>query len=133
MKICLVHPHRVTREMLIRTLTSRLNATVVDFSCIEDLLDSSMDYDVFVLYNIFGRDKMDRWEGVKWIRVEKPEALIVSMVHDRFFDRGFSSSGGDAILLRVGDEIEGLVKLIKEGHTGKMFFVVSGSIDKRRE
>jgi hypothetical protein len=132
-KISLVHPHRVTREVLIRSLAGRLDATVVDFSCIEDLLSSSMDYDVFVLYNIFGREKMDRWEGVKWIRFNKPDALIVAMVHHRFFDRRFAPPGGDAILLRVGDEIEGLIKLIKEGRPGKLFFVVSGLMQERRE
>ncbi len=130
MKISLVHPHRVTREVLVRTLATRLDATVIDFSCLEDLLGSSMDYDVFVLYNIFGREKMDRWEGVKWIRFKKPAALIISMVHHRFFDHRFSAPGGDAVLLRVSNETEGLIKLIQQGHTAKSFILVSGMIDK---
>jgi len=133
MRISVVHPHRVTREMLSHTLAGRLGATVVDFSSIEDLLGSSMDYDVFVLYNIFGREKMDRWEGVKWIRYNKPEALIISMVHHRFFDRRFAAPGGDAVLLRVGDETEGLIKLIQQGHKSKSFILISGLIDKSRD
>jgi hypothetical protein len=132
MKISVVHPHRVTRKVLSHTLATRLDATVVDFSCLEDLLNSSMDYDVFVLYNLFGREKMDRWEGVKWIRFKKPEALIVSMVHHRFFDRRFAAPGGDAILLRAGDETEGLIKLIQQGHKAKSFILVSGMKDAQR-
>ena len=46
-----------------------------------------MSYDAFVLYNIFGREKLDRWEGIKWIRQFKPEALIIAMIHKRFFGR----------------------------------------------
>jgi len=130
MKISVVHPHHLTCEVLNRTLTSRLNATVVDFTSIEDLLSSSMDYDVFVLYNLFGREKMDRWEGVKWIRFKKPEALIISMVHHRFFDRRFAAPGGDAVLLQAGNETEGLIKLVNQGHKAKSFILVSGMLDK---
>ena len=131
MKISVVHPHRVTREVLSQTLTKRLDATVIDFASIEDLLSSSMDYDVFVLYNLYGREKMDRWEGVKWIRFKKPEALIISMVHHRFFDRRFDAPGGDALLLRAGEETEGLINLVKQGHTAKSFILVSGMTDKQ--
>jgi hypothetical protein len=130
MKISVVHPHHLTCEVLTRTLASRLNATVVDFTSIEDLLTSSMDYDVFVLYNLFGREKMDRWEGVKWIRFKKPEALIISMVHHRYFDRRFAAPGGDAVLLRAGNETEGLIKLVQQGHKAKSFILVSGTLDK---
>ena len=131
MKISVVHPHHLTCEVLNHTLTNRLNATVDDFTSIEDLLSSSMDYDVFVLYNLFGREKMDRWEGVKWIRFKKPEALIISMVHHRFFDRRFAAPGGDAVLLRAGNETEGLIKLINQGHKAKSFILVSGMMDKQ--
>jgi hypothetical protein len=133
MKISVVHRHHLTREVLCQTLASRLDATVVDFSSIEDLLRSSMGYDVFVLYNIFGRDKMDRWEGVKWIRFKKTEALIISMVHYRFFDRRYSAPGGDAVLLRAGEETEGLIKLVKQGNKAKSFILVSGMTDKPGE
>lgn len=131
MRLSLVHPHRVIREVLTRALSSKLDAEVVGFSCIENLLTSSMNYDVFVVYNIFGRDKIDRWEGVKWIRYYKPEALIISMIHYRFFDRKYAPPGADAILLCVGDEIEELVKLIKTGQRAKSFILVSGYIHKK--
>jgi hypothetical protein len=129
MRISLVHQHRVTREVLGRTLALRLNATVIDFSNIEDMLKSSMDYDVFVLYNYFGRDKMERWQGIKWIRAVKPHALIISMIHNRFFERRAAPPGGDAVILRVGDEIEGLVQLIREQPMGKSYILISGTMD----
>jgi len=128
MRISVVHPHRVTREVLARTLARRLDAEVIEFSSIENLLDSSMNYDVFVLYNIFGREKMDRWEGVKWIRANKPDALILSMVHRRFFDRRFSPPGSDAILLRAGEEIERMQALIQQNLKGKSYILVSGEV-----
>lgn len=128
MKISLVHPHRLTREVLARTLTLRLGASVVDFSNLEDLLSSSMDYDVFVLYNIFGRTKLDRWEAVPWIRTNKPEALIISMVHHRFFNRRHASPGGDAVLLNVGNETEDLIKVIQKGVKGKSYILLSGMV-----
>jgi hypothetical protein len=130
MRISLVHPHRMTREVLSRSISNKTHGEVIGFSSIEDLLDSSMEYDVFVLYNMFGREKMDRWEGVKWIRGQKPDALIISMIHKRFFDRKSAPPGSDAVNLRAGEEIEALVRVIQEGHKGKSFVLVSGHPDK---
>jgi hypothetical protein len=131
-KVGLVHPHRVTCEVLCRTLTKKLDAQVVGFSSIEDLLDSSMSYDAFVLYNMFGREKMDRWEGIKWIRHLKPEALIISMIHKRFFDRKDAPPGADARLVGVGGEIESIAKLIQAGYKGKSFVLVSGHTEQKQ-
>jgi DNA-binding NarL/FixJ family response regulator len=128
MRVCIVHPHRLTCEVLSRTIASKTHSEVIGFSSIEDLLDSSMDYQTFVLYNMFGREKMDRWEGVKWIRSQKPDALIVSMLHKRFFDRKSAPPGADAVNLRAGEEIEALVRVIQEGHKGKSYVLVSGHV-----
>ena len=130
MRISVVHPHRMTREVLSRTISIKAHGEVVGFSSLEDLLDSSMEYDVFVLYNMFGREKMDRWEGVKWIRSKRPDALIISMIHKRFFDRKSAPPGADAVNLRAGEEIEALIRVIKEGHKGKSYVLVSGHVDK---
>ena len=129
MRISVVHAHRATREVLARSLAVRLNAEVVGFSCLENLLASSMDYDVFVVYNIFGREKMDRWEGIRWIKVQKPNALIISMIHRRFFDRKNSPPGADAIFMCAGDEVAGVVKLVQANHTGKSFLLVTNQSD----
>ena len=120
MKISIVHSHRLTREVLVRTLSKRLNTEAVGFSCLEDLLSSSMDYDVFLVYNMFGRDKMDRWDGVKWIKHQKPEALIVSVLHKRFFERKSSPPSADRITFVAEDDIEGLVKLVENRQKQKL-------------
>jgi hypothetical protein len=120
MKISIVHSHRLTREVLARTLSKRLNAETVGFSCLEDLLSSSMDYDVFLVYNMFGRDKMDRWDGVKWIKHQKPEALIVSVIHKRFFERKNSPPAADRITFVAEDDIEGLIKLVQNRQKAKL-------------
>ena len=130
MRIALVHPHRVTREMLIRAIAAKVEAEVVEFGSLEDLFVSSMNYDVFVLYNIFGREKLDRHEGVKWIRGMKPQALVLSMVHYKYFDRKYMPPGADAILMRVGDEIRQVTQLIQTGVQGKSYFLVSGHMSE---
>ena len=125
MKISLIHPHRATREVLTRALAFKLGAEVVGFSCLENLLSSSMDYDVFVVYNMFGRVKMDRWEGVKWIRAQRPNALVVSMIHRRFFDRKDAPPGADAVFMCAGDEVNSVVRLAKENHPGKSYLLIT--------
>jgi hypothetical protein len=125
MKTCVVHQHRATRDLLAKALNLKLGSEVVGFSCLENLLSSSMDYDVFVVYNMFGRVKMDRWEGVKWIRAQRPNALIISMIHRRFFDRRNSPPGADAVFMCAGDEIDAIVKLAKENHQGKSYMLVT--------
>ncbi len=125
MKLCVVHPHRTTREVLARSLAVKLDAEAVGFSCLENLLSSSLDYDVFVVYNMFGRVKMDRWEGVKWIRAQKKNALIISMMHQRFFDRKNGAPGADAVFMCAGDEIDAVVKLAKGNHAGKSYMLVT--------
>ena len=90
-----------------------------------------MAYDAFVLYNMFGREKLDRWEGIKWIRHLKPDALIISMIHKRFFDRRDAPPGADALTVGVGGEIESIAKLIKAGYKGKSFVLVSGHTEQK--
>ena len=50
-RIAIAHSDHAAREVLSRALASRLNADVLAFSNCEDLLASSMEYDVFVVYN----------------------------------------------------------------------------------
>jgi DNA-binding NarL/FixJ family response regulator len=125
MRISIVHSHRLTRQVMCKALSAKLDAEVVDFSSIEELLDSSMNYDVFIVYNMFGREKLDRWEGVKWIRAQKPDALVISMIHQRFFDRKDAPPSSDAVLFCAGDDIDGLVALIKKNYKGKSFLLPS--------
>ena len=125
MKVSVIHPHRSTREVLARALSVKLDAEVVGFSCLENLLSSSMDYDIFVVYNMFGRTKMDRWEGVRWIRAQKPNSMVVSMIHRRFFDRKNAPPGADAVFMCAGDEVDSVVKLAKGNNAGKSYLLIT--------
>ena len=74
MRISLVHSHAPTREVLARALSVKLKMQVTAFSCLENLLQSSMDYDIFVVYSDFGH-KMSGVRGVAHIRLLKPRAF----------------------------------------------------------
>jgi hypothetical protein len=97
---------------LARALASRLRAEVTPFSCVENVLASSMGYDIFVVYNNFERN-MNGITGVSQIRKRKPHALIIGVSYKPYFEKKFLPAGADAFLLRAGNEIEELVALIK--------------------
>ncbi len=117
MNICIVHAHRPAREVLMRALSSKLHAEVTDFSCVEDLLSSSMHYDVFVVYSNLGH-QMSGVRGVVQIRNRKPHAFIVGVSDKPPSQVKFLSAGADAFLLRAGNEISELVGLI-QGYESK--------------
>ncbi len=112
MKICIIHSRYTAREVLSRALSSRLGADVTGFSCCENALASSLNYDVFVVYNNF-RKKMSGVRGVAELRARKSEAFIVGVSSTPNFDRRFLPAGADAFLLRAGNEIEELVEIIR--------------------
>ncbi|MBI3913787.1 MAG: response regulator [Chloroflexi bacterium] len=118
-KIGIAHMHEPTREVLVRALTSRLNAAVTGFAYVEDVLNSSMQYDVFVVYNNFGH-KMDGVTGVARIRARKPQAFIIGVSPTPYLDRKFLPAGANAFLLRAGNEIEELVRMIKNRPDAKV-------------
>ena len=111
MKISIVHAHRATREVLARALARKLGADVTTFAHIENVLNSSMDYDVFVVYNNFDH-KMDGVKGVAMIRIRKPHAFIIGVSYRPNLDRVFLPAGANALLLRAGNEIEKLIRII---------------------
>ncbi|MDY6875183.1 MAG: hypothetical protein SWK90_03135 [Chloroflexota bacterium] len=113
MKICLIHARRVAREVLARALTSKLGADVTWFSSCEDAVACSMDYDVFVVYNNF-RKGMGGVRAVTKIRELRPDAFIVGVSSTPKFHRRFLPAGADAFLLRAGNEVEELVKIIRD-------------------
>jgi len=114
MKICLIHGKRVAGEVLTRALSSGLNAEVVHFpSCESALTASLLDYDVFVVYNNFRR-KMSGIQGVKEIRSLNPEALIIGASSNPSFYQRFLSSGADVAVLRAGNEIDELRRIIHQ-------------------
>jgi DNA-binding NarL/FixJ family response regulator len=113
MNICLIHGKRVGREVLARALTSELGAEVTHFPSCESALACSLDCDVFVVYNNFRR-KMSGIRGVKEIRARKPDAFIVGVSSTPGFDKRFLPAGADAFVLRAGNEIEELRRVIRQ-------------------
>ena len=114
MNICLIHGKHVGREVLVRALSSRLDADVTGFSCCENALECSLDYyDVFVVYNNF-RKKMSGVRGVTKIKARKPEVFIVGVSSSPNNDQRFLAAGADAFLLRAGNEVEELVEIIRD-------------------
>ncbi len=111
-RIGIVHAHTATREVLARALSIKLKLQVTGFSCIENLLQSSMDYHIFVVYNDFGH-KMSGVSGAARIRLLKPRAFVIGVSYRPDVGKKFLSSGANAFLLRAGNEIEELVQLIQ--------------------
>lgn len=114
MKISIAHVQPRAREVLERALTVKLDAKVTGFGCVEDLLSSSMNYDVFVVYNNFGH-RMSGTKGVIEIRAQLPDAFIIGVSNNPNLNSKFLIAGADAFLLRAGNEIEELIGLI-HGH-----------------
>jgi len=114
MKICLIHGKRIAREVLTRALSSGPGVEVVDFPSCESALSSSLlDYDVFIVYNNFRR-KMSGIQGVKEIKSQNPEALIIGVSSNPSFYKRFLSSGADVAVLRAGNEIGELRRIIQQ-------------------
>lgn len=113
MKICLINGKQVAREVLDRALSVRLNAEVDPFFCCENALLTSLDYDVFVVYNNF-RKKMNGFQCVKKIRARRPHAFIVGVTSNPNLAERFTSAGVDVALLRSGNEIAELVDIVRQ-------------------
>ena len=113
MKICLIHGKRVGREVLARALASKLGAEVMHFASCESTLASSslLDYDVFIVYNNFRR-KMNGVQGVKKIGSLNPDAFVIGITSNPGFRKRFLSAGADVTVLRAGNEVEELARII---------------------
>jgi Zn finger protein HypA/HybF involved in hydrogenase expression len=116
-KIALAHGDYPAREVVARGISHKLNAAgrtgaeVLVFSCVENLLMSSMDYEVFVIYNNF-KKKMGGVSGIREIRKVKPEALIVGVSATPNYDHKMLPAGADAFVLLAGNEITETAELI---------------------
>lgn len=113
MRISIVHSQRPARQVLTRALAVRLKAEVVDFPHIDDLLTSSMNYDVFILYSNLGPGP-GRMQRIPEIRKLKPNAFVIAVTYVPNSEHKYRSLGADAVLLRAGNEIEELTNLIQK-------------------
>jgi DNA-binding NarL/FixJ family response regulator len=60
-------------------------------------------------------DFMNGFQAVKKIRARKPHVFIVGVTSNPDLTKRFTSAGGDAALLRSGNEIAELVEIISRG------------------
>lgn len=112
MNVALVSGAYPRREVVARGVSHKLNGDAVrPFSCIEDVLASSMDYDAFVVYNNFEK-KMNGIDGAREIRRRSPRAFIVGVSAIPYMERQFLPAGADAFLLLAGNEIAELGDLL---------------------
>ena len=111
-RICLINGRAKARYVLTQALDSKLNADTEAFSCCENVLSSSMDYDIFVVYNNFGQKRMRGVTGVRRIRALKPDAFIMGVSVKPYGEKRFLPAGANVFLLRAGNEIGEMIKLI---------------------
>ena len=112
-KIAIVHAHKLTREVIAKTLSAKLAADAVGFGCLEDLLRSSMDYDVFVVFSEFGPSKMEQSYGCKWIRKLRPQAQVFAMLQRRHFERKGTPPSSDQMNFCIAEDLNGLATMIR--------------------
>lgn len=112
MNVALISGAYPRREVVARGVSHKLNGgTVRAFSCIEDVLESSMEYTVFVVYNNFDK-KMNGVDGTREIRRRAPRSYIVGVSAIPYMERQYIPAGADAFLLLAGNEIAELGDLL---------------------
>lgn len=112
MKVALISGAYPRREVVARGVSHKLGGDpVYTFSCIEDVLISSLEYDIFVVYNNFDK-KMNGIDGVREIRRAVPDTYIVGVSAIPYMERQFTPAGADRFLLLAGNEIAELGDLL---------------------
>jgi hypothetical protein len=72
-----------------------------------------MSYDAFIVYSDLGHN-MSGAKGVREIRSQRPDAYIIGVSYRPYADAKLLPAGADAFLLRAGNEIQELVKLVQD-------------------
>ncbi|MBI5565606.1 MAG: hypothetical protein HY870_11955 [Chloroflexi bacterium] len=112
MKVAVISGAYPRREVVVRGVSHKLGGDPVQsFSCIEDVLISSMGYDAFVVYNNFDK-KMNGIDGTREIRRAAPDAYIIGVSAIPYMERQFLPAGADRFLLLAGNEIAELGDLL---------------------
>ncbi|HEY4687965.1 MAG TPA: response regulator [Anaerolineae bacterium] len=126
MKVALVNGDYPRREVVARGLSYKLgHARVEAFEYVENVLLSSMDYEVFVVYNNFGH-YTSGVQGAQAIRDKAPNALIIGVSATPYADRRFLSAGADDFLLLAGNEITELANIIERNLARRATAAVNG-------
>jgi hypothetical protein len=112
MNVALISGAYPRREVVARGVSHKLGGDPVQpFSCIEDVLISSMQYDAFVVYNNFDK-RMNGIDGAREIRRAAPQAYIIGVSAIPYMERQFLPAGADRFLMLAGNEIAELGDLL---------------------
>ncbi len=107
-----MHGKQVARKVVTRALDTRLAGAVHCYSCCEDALRYTEQYDAFVVYNNFGK-RMEGAQGVERIRARRPQALIIGVTSVPAYRQEFLSAGADDAIPLSANEVEGLTRRIE--------------------
>jgi len=115
--VCLVHGRQTARKVLSLALERGLESPVHRYGSCEDALRYVNSYNVFVVYNNFGK-RMNGAQGVARIRGLKPEALIIGVTSVPDFRHKFRAAGASDTVLLSGNEVGELIKKIEKSRVG---------------
>jgi hypothetical protein len=116
-KVALAHGKYPEREIIERGVAYRLKVlgyrevAVIAYKFIEDLLDSSLDYDVFVIYSNLGKH-LNGPEGAAVLRGYKPDARIIGVTTMHPKATRFRDLGALGIVYPGEDEIAQICDII---------------------
>jgi hypothetical protein len=117
MRVALAHGKYPARDLIASAMARRLkeagyaDVEVLAFSRMEDVLDSSLEFDAFVLYSNFGK-RMGGIEGASIIRHLKPNAVIIGVTAMHPKVSRFHEAGAVGVVFLSGDEIPRICEFI---------------------
>jgi len=118
MKVAIAHNKYPDRDLIARGVAYRLRVlgyrevTTLAYRFMEDLLDSSLDYDVFVCYSNFGK-QMGGIEGATLLRAYKPDARIIGVTTMHPKASRFRDIGALGIVFPGEEEIKQICDIIR--------------------
>jgi len=112
--ICIICGHHMVREILGRALARELRAEVDPYTCCEDALCSDLDHDIYVVYDQFGKGRMNGPQGTKRLRVIRPDAYVLGVTHNPGFDKQFLRAGADTALVLGKHPVKRIVHVVRE-------------------
>jgi len=113
-RVCLICPNHTVAEILARALTRELECEADTYSTCEDALCSDLDQNVFVVYDYFGRDRMNGPQGVKRLRLVSPKAYILGVTNNPGFDKQFVKAGADTAMVLRERPIKAIVHMVRK-------------------
>jgi len=114
LRICVICGRRLAREVLSRALTRELDAETDAFTCCENALTSDLEYDVFIVYDLFGEGRMNGPQGTKRIRFMKPKAYVLGVTHNPGFDKQFVQAGADTAIVVGERSVKRIVRVVRQ-------------------